>query len=325
MRSSFPERLVLGIRNSGLLLCPCVKFRGATAFKEAWKPMFQAPQGRKVKLMRIRRGRAFGAIVFSLEVVGLALSLEHVNAQTPGYSSSPEYEVVSVRQNVDPNPAWRMFFTADGVTATAATLHYAIREAYGNYDSRLWSGGPSWITQRRFDIQAKFDPLKYPDPTLQERRQMLRHLLADRFKVAVHPETRVVPLYALVVAKNGSKIPRSKPEEIWNTGIHGAKCLEEHTGRGLMELRGCSLAEFTDHLSTEVRVELGRQVVDRTGLEGRYNFNLHWTPATENGLFVSSDPFFFTAVKEQLGLELKPVRGPVQTFVIDRAEMPSEN
>ncbi len=94
-----------------------------------------------------------------------------------------------------------------------------------------------------------------------------------------------------------------------------------------MELRGCLFREVAENLTQDARADLGRIVVDRTGLQGRYNLSLRWTPSSEDALasYNSNDPFLFTAIKQQLGLELKPIRGEVDTLEIDHIEMPSEN
>ena len=154
--------------------------------------------------------RAFIAVISGWS----AVSCVGNSAQTAATNTErPAYEVVSVRQNLNPNPAWRMNFTADGVSAQDVTLEYAIHEAFGLYDDRLWSGGPAWIREKRFDINARFDLSKYPEPTLDQRREMLQQLLADRFRLVVHHETKEFPLYALVIAKHGGPLFKETREE----------------------------------------------------------------------------------------------------------------
>jgi len=276
--------------------------------------------------------RSVGRIVF---VILVALAIAHFplypqTAFTP--ASTPAYEVASVRQNLNPNPAWSMSFTYDGVRAKDVTLLWALHEAYGIYDSDLWSGGPAWLDKARFDIEAKYDVSKYPIVTLEQRQAMLQQLLADRFKVVVHHEAKEFPVYALVVARHGPKFEETKPEDLRKNPVYGVMCM--HTGghRGAIEMHGCTMTQFANALGGNGRFDLGRKVVDQTGLPGYYTFALHWAPAdtpnpSSTGLSAPdpSGPSIFTAVKEQLGLELKPIKAPLDTIVIDHAETPSAN
>ncbi|MGH9606904.1 MAG: TIGR03435 family protein [Terracidiphilus sp.] len=248
-------------------------------------------------------------------------------AQPTPLAKTPAFEVASVRQNTNPFSGWRLIFTPDGVDGLNVTLQYAIQFAYGVYDDKLWSGGPAWLGERRFNIQAKFDVSQYPHPTREQRQAMMQQLLADRFKLVVHHATREFPLYDLVVAKNGSKLAEAKPADVERSHLDGAaECLHSLPAhRGGHAYQGCSMRDLASSLSY-IR-EVGRTVVDKTGLTGRYTFELDWTP--EDGpASTASDaayPALFTALKEQLGLELKPSKGPLDTIVIDHVEMPSPN
>jgi uncharacterized protein (TIGR03435 family) len=240
---------------------------------------------------------------------------------------SPTFEVASIRQNIDPNHSWRMNFTPNGVSALDVTLQYAIHEAYGLYDDRLWSGGPSWLTERRFDIEAKYDTVQYPHPTLVQRQAMLQQLLAERFKLAVHHESNEFPLYALVVAKNGPKFQESKPDELHPNKVYGSICHVTRSRPGILGLEGCTMVDLARLLTGWTHHDLGRTIVDHTGLTARYTLLLQWTPenASQPAAQDTEGPFLFTALKEQLGLELKATTGPLDTIVIDHVEMPSEN
>lgn len=264
--------------------------------------------------------------ILSVSAAVLALTQGPLRAQTPAVAST--FEVVSIHQDLNPNPAWRMNFTPDGLSAIDVTLQWVLGEAYGLYDDQRWSGGPAWINQRRFDIQAKYDVAQYPHLTPDQRKAMLQNLLADRFKLVVHHQSREFPLYALVVAKGGSRLQESKPEDILHSGLDGRPmCHHARGGKGLIQLKGCTTGDLAQTLSNVTQFNHGRTVVDQTGLTGRYSLTLHWTPddapATPQQDY--SGPSFFTAVKEQLGLELKPIKGPLDTIVIDHVEMPSEN
>jgi uncharacterized protein (TIGR03435 family) len=213
------------------------------------------------------------------------------------------------------------------------TLLWAMGEAYGMPDLSLITGGPAWVDQKRFDIEAKFDVSEYPNPTPEQRLEMLQQLLADRFKLAVHREAKESPLYALVVTRGGAKVEETRPEEIQRSRLTGLPvCHVTASRRGSVGLKGCTSADLANLLYGVAKSDLGRRVVDQTGLKGRYTVELHWAPVNTanptdaaSGASDASGPSIFTAVKEQLGLELKPTKGPVDTLVIDHAELPTEN
>lgn len=240
----------------------------------------------------------------------------------------PRFDVASVRQNLTPEPRWRMSFTDDGVSAKDVTLLYAIEEAYGLYDEQFWQGIPPWMKEKRFDIEARYDLEKYPRIALEQRRAMLQQLLTERFKLVVHHEQKEFPLYALTLAKGGPKFEATKPEDLGISATYGPMCHVLRSKIGLTEMKGCSMAQLADNLSGWTRDDLGRRIVDHTGLTGRYNFSLNWTPDTSppsNLLDTGGGPSIFTAVQEQLGLQLRPEKGPLDTIVIDHVEMPTEN
>ena len=207
------------------------------------------------------------------------------------------------------------------------------------YDVRDYqvSGGPGWVGTERFDVRAKSeraaadapqDPGKMTDnqrKTLQEQmRERLRALLADRFQLMVHKETKEESVYALVVSKTGSKLQEKK-----ELGPRQGMSM----GRGRLQGMAAPVEMLVQTLSNA----LERQVVDKTGLAGKYDFVLEWTPDVTDaraqgfGDGITSPapapggPTIFTALQEQLGLRLESQKGPVENIVIDRAEKPSEN
>jgi uncharacterized protein (TIGR03435 family) len=146
---------------------------------------------------------------------------------------------------------------------------------------------------------------------------MVQALLADRFQLKTHQETRQLPIYTLVVAKDG---PKFKPSKINGT--------TDDTGRTRLHVAGSD--DTISILARELARTLGRVVVNQTGLTGRYDLRLQWTPddaPPPNGapLDPSEAPGIFTAIQEQLGLKLESGRGPVPVIVIDSVEMPSAN
>ena len=265
--------------------------------------------------------------VLAAAFFGLGCSMMFAQSAESGFALGPRFDVASVRQNLSPEPRWRMSLTEDGVSAKDVTLLYVVEEAYGLYDEQFWSGIPQWIKEKRFDIAAKYDVEKYPQITLEQRRAMLQQLLSERFKLLVHHEQRAFPLYALTLAKGGPKFEETKPEGS-HVSSYGPTCHVLRSKMGLTEMKGCSMARLAQNLTGWTRNDLGRTIVDHTGLAGRYSFSLNWTPDTapaSNSLDVGEGPSIFTAVQEQLGLLLKPEKGLLDTIVIDHVEMPTEN
>lgn len=154
---------------------------------------------------------------------------------------------------------------------------------------------------------------------------MLRTLLADRFKLTFHREPQVFPIYVLEIAKGGSKLKQSSAPATDQPSLVSTV----YPQRILLPARNASMADL---VSVMQRAILDRPVVDKTGLAGRYDFNLEWTPdESQFGGDVSpaaSDaPIapFFTAIQQQLGLRLEATRGPIETVVVDHAEHPASN
>jgi uncharacterized protein (TIGR03435 family) len=149
--------------------------------------------------------------------------------------------------------------------------------------------------------------------------QNFRHRLADRFQLKLHRETKDEPVYALVVGKSGTKLQQSSGNEA--SGFRGLRI-----GRGQFTGSVATLEMLTTALANQV----GRPVLDRTGLNGSFNFKLEWIPDAAPGGDApspsdSTGPSLFTALQEQLGLKLESARGPVEILVIDHVERPGEN
>jgi len=233
------------------------------------------------------------------------------------------FAVASIRPSARPGKfPWSEQPTPDGETWTNVSLQYLAREAYGIQDAKLWSGGPAWLDTQRFDVSAKFDLAEAPQATLDQRNAALQALLADRFKLKIHREPKEFPVFNLVVAKDGPKFQPTKPETN-RTDIVRGTCHVLRSRAGETQRQGCSMADLAEIL----RYSTGRTVLDKTGLAGFYDYELHWTPedATPAEALNYSGPSIFTAVPEQLGLKLEPAKGMLDTIVIDSAEMPSEN
>jgi uncharacterized protein (TIGR03435 family) len=263
--------------------------------------------------MPIRRAYQSAVLAFALLTASLT------RAQT----TTQRFEVASIKPSK--SESWKLNFTPTGLSAKAVLLRYVLQEAYGIYDSHMWSGGPAWIDSAKFDIEARYENPQ-AQPTREQRKVMLQQLLADRFKVVVHHEAKEFSVYALVVAKNGPKFRESKPESILHDSLDGApQCLVPRTNIGLLAYQGCVMHDLVARLSGDS--DVGRPVIDKTGLTARYDFELHWMPddPTYAAKVDPGTPSIFTAMQEQLGLKLEPAKAPLDTIVIDHAEMPSEN
>jgi uncharacterized protein (TIGR03435 family) len=221
------------------------------------------------------------------------------------------FEVATVRPATD---AEGMNNRRDPVRATWTNMPLAmvVQNAYRLQPDQL-IGGPNWIRSDRWDIIAKTDR----PATWEQQNKMLQPLLADRFKLKVHWETRQLPQYKLVAAKGGPKLRAVRDGESSGTRI----------GNGLIDAHGITAAE----LAAWLRSELGRPVVNSTGLTGKYDFKLQWVPdesqPNSEGETPASDatgPSIFAAIRE-LGLKLEAIKGPVKVLVVDYAEKPSEN
>jgi uncharacterized protein (TIGR03435 family) len=220
-----------------------------------------------------------------------------------------EFEVASIKP-ADPNgPVQSSFSMRGGRFEALSNLRMLIQFAYDVRNHQI-SGGPSWMDSLKFAIEAKPDsatPL--PSGALTpECRAMVQSLLEDRFKLALHRETREQPIYYLSVARGGSHLKPAEKE----TGVG--------MGEKLISSAGAPIATLADMLAAVA----GRSVIDKTGLEGFYEFRLEWTP-DDTPADLATGPSLFTAIQEQLGLRLESAKGPVEVLVIDHAERPDAN
>lgn len=230
------------------------------------------------------------------------------------------YDVVSIRPHKETGDGSRWWTpTGDGYTAKNVEPAQLIREAYSIQCEDQLVGLPRWGYEDSFDLEARIDEEALPayqNLSDRERRDraapMLRAMLADRFKLKVHHEARILPVYALVVAKSGFKLKQSQVPE----NLYGMV-----EGRGSITIRGGSIGtRFVVGLSDKS----GRIVTDKTGLTGYYDIDLKWTQ-DEDLAAGASGPTLFTALEEQLGLKLVPSKGSVDVIVVDHIERPTEN
>jgi len=272
-------------------------------------------------------GRPGLAVAFSVCVLTL-VTAPGVCQGLPGQSAAagPVFDVATIKPSHATDGHTHVYRHPDdgGFEAINISLKGLLEFAYDLPEARM-IGGPAWLDSAKWDVQAKASPEvdaqihKGGDESKAEKQQMVRALLADRFKLTVHQDTRELPVYALVVAKGGSKLQETKAD---GTSIG--------TGNSHIRIQG---GDSIAILAEQLAKVLGRVVLDKTGIQGRYDITLRWTP--ENGLpdkvngasspEETNGPSIFTAVQEQLGLRLESQKGPVGVLVIDQAEIPSEN
>jgi uncharacterized protein (TIGR03435 family) len=246
-----------------------------------------------------------------------------------------QFDVVSVKLHNPDTQESRMQLLPDGIRLSNLPLQDLIVQAYGLVLNDQIVGLPKWANSERFDIEAKVaggDIAAFRKLTLDQVRLMGRPILTDRFKFAAHEEKRVLPLYALVVAKDGSKLkPSTLSAQDANarTGLIQMRHASNANGAtpALNELtaRGVTMDRLASTLSQQ---GLGRVVLDNTGLTDRYDFKLSWASESVAADINSTDtsgPSIFTAVSEQLGLKLEPQKGPASVLVVDLIEAPSPN
>jgi len=223
-------------------------------------------------------------------------------AQSP--NDNLRFEVASIKPRIDVAQKAGTEETPDRVRIENLPLSAIIRMAYGVASFQLVA--PDWTTRARFDIEAR-PPAPY---TSAQRQQMLRNLLADRFKLEVHNEKRQVTGFDLLVATGGHKLPMATGR----TGFFTAR-------PGLIDGPNRGMAELLNAITSMV----GAPVVDRTGLRGRYDLTLEWTP--DGGAAAAAPELsIFTAIREQMGLRLESTRVTIDVVVVDRVErIPTEN
>jgi len=270
-------------------------------------------------------------------------------AQAPAPASNPTFEVASVKPNKGGDQRVMLGLQPGGrFTATNVPLRLLIRNAYRLQDFQV-IGGPSWLSSDRFDIVAKAEG----DPPQEQVQLMTQALLGERFKLAVHRETRELPIYSLVLARaDGRTGPKLKPSSMDCQALFArgrgrdapppgpppgppasgaAMNCGMRMGPGTLLAGGMPLSQLASSLSPLV----GRVVQDHTGLSGEFDFDLSWTPeqmpqgpppgvnAPPLPPIDPNGPSIFTALQEQLGLKLDSTKGSVEVLVIDHVEQPT--
>jgi uncharacterized protein (TIGR03435 family) len=296
-----------------------------------------------------------------LAAITLAIALG-LTIATSGRAESPtqnasanapkfEFEVATIKPSKPGSGPGGYSFPSGGFKATNVSLQTLVEAAYHIGDDQV-SGAPKWLNSDRYDVEAKMDASAAAD--LQKlnreeqdaaRQQMLQAFLADRLRLTIHRESKEFSVYLLVVAKNGPKLQEAKPGDTYGDGIKSRDGSPLAAGNTRMT-GGRNARTLTAHavpISTLTQLFLaflGRPVLDKTGLAGKYDFTLTWGPddnrpptlaggaSNDSSPSVASDsngPPLLTAIQEQLGLKLESGKGPVEVIVIDHIERPSGN
>ncbi len=236
--------------------------------------------------------------------------------------ANPSFEIATIKPSKPDEPG--KLFTVRGThfMTVNTTLLDMITMAYDVQQKQV-VGGPDWMSSDKFDIDAVPDVPGTPD--VNQLKTMLQKLLADRFALKFHRETKTMSAYVLTVAKNGPKLEKSENPG----GLPGLFFRQ----LGVLTVMNATMGNFTSLMQTAV---LDRPVVDQTGLEGKWNFNLKWTPDESQfsgmGMKVpppsdaaDAPPPLFTAIQEQIGLKLEAGKAPVPVLVLDNVAQPSAN
>ena len=274
-------------------------------------------------------------IVLAVAVTGALM------AQT---EARPQFEVASIKPAAPDARGMFVRMNPGGrVDITNMTLKDLIIMAWRIQPNQL-SGGPPWLGSARFDISAKSENT----PKQGDLQLMLQSLMEDRFQFKIHRETKELSLYALVLARKDGKLGPALKETTESSctqpdptkplpPLDPGKPPPRYCGNMMMQQRRLTaIGVPVDRLVPSLARMLGRTVIDKTGLTGRYDITLEWSQDEAPAVQTASDsplpaateapgPSIFTALQEQLGLKLDSQKGPVEVIVIDRAEKPSEN
>jgi uncharacterized protein (TIGR03435 family) len=261
-------------------------------------------------------------------VVGMAASgLAQVPDAKPS-AKVPEFDVVSVKENKKDDRNISFNRNDDRILISGAPLAMLIRRAYGLYNAtdEQIVGLTGWAKTERFDIEAKVAEEDLPlmkDIKREQSEAMMRSILTDRFHLAAHFETREMPVYELVVAKKGLKLKASDTTVAGDVGkmVHG--CKEGCMGSSDRHLDAKGIG--TDDIAAFLTSRVEKTVVDKTGLTGKYDCSLDWTPDNQHSDDPGAPPEILTAIQEQWGLKLEPSKGQVKVLVVDHVEQPSAN
>lgn len=266
----------------------------------------------------------------------LPLTLTHATAKTTwtipdappppvpmDKTADPSFEVATIKPSVPDSPGIGIRMNGRNFSTLNTTLNDLITFAYELHPRQL-TGGPAWMESEKFDISAIPDRPGVPND--KQIKSMMKKLLADRFKLAVHQDKKDLNVFLITLGKTGPKITKndSNPDGLPGLGMQGL---------GRIAVRNGTMSDFAQLMQSRI---LDRPVVDQTGITGRYDFTLQWTPddsqyggrggqAPPSANGGTAPPDLFTAMQEQLGLKIEATKAPANVLVIDHVEKPSAN
>jgi uncharacterized protein (TIGR03435 family) len=239
-------------------------------------------------------------------------------------NASPSFEVATIKPSKPDAPGKGFRVMGRRFTTLNTSLSDLISFAYGVHNKQV-IGAPDWAATDKFDIDAVPDGEGAPSD--KQWRGMVQKLLAERFQFTIHHDKRELSVYALSVAKGGPKLAKSEGDP------NGLPALFFRGRLGDLTVRNANMADFAGLMQAAV---LDRPVVNQTGLEGKYDFTLNWTPDDSqfSGMgakippptdSADAPPNLYTAIQEQIGLKLDATKAPTDVLVIDKVEKPSAN
>jgi uncharacterized protein (TIGR03435 family) len=237
--------------------------------------------------------------------------------------ANPSFEVATIKASRPETPGQSITIRGRTFGTQNQTVAGMMTFAYGLHPDQI-IGGPDWMRSDRFDISAEPEGTGMPND--RQWKSMLAKLLGDRYKLTFHKDKKELSVYALTMLKTGHKLTKN------NTDANGLPALF-FRGLGIFPVRNATMQEFA---GTMQAVVLDRPVVDQTGIDGRYDFTLQWTPdetqfggrggqAPPPADPSTVPPGLFTAIQEQLGLKLDATKMSADVFVIERLEKPTPN
>jgi uncharacterized protein (TIGR03435 family) len=239
-------------------------------------------------------------------------------------NASPSFEVATIKPSKPDEPGKAFLVRGNRFKTINTTLSELMSFAYGVHPKQV-IGAPDWAATDKFDIDAKPDGEGAPND--KQWKGMLQKLLVARYKLTFHHDKKELPVYVLSVAKSGQKMTKSQGDP---NGLPG---LFFHGRLGDLHVTNANMADFAGLMQEAV---LDRPVLDQTGITGRWDFALDWTPDDSqfSGMGAkippptdgaNQPPALYTAIQEQIGLKLDATKAPADVMIIDHVEKPSEN
>lgn len=290
---------------------------------------------------------AAGFVSFALPIAyGIATVGQTSTDSSSGntISNGPRFEVASIKLTKTGGETVAMLNQANRFFGKNVTAEMLIQYAYRVKENQIL-GAPNWSKSEKYDVEAKVEKSELdklqklsPEERERERQEMVKNLLADRFNLVLHRDTKTLPVYVLVIGKNGPKLRESQPGDTYSNGIQGPD--GRPAGAGMLVVRAGQITAQAVSISRLAEIlsrQLGRTVIDKTGLTGKYDFTLELPQDDGHAPMLRGDqsdstlptetsgPSVFTTIQDQLGLKLESEKGPGEILVIDHVQKPSEN